>query len=126
MHAIIIDDSRTMRAIIRRIAEGLGCTSIDAADGAEALERLRQLDPDSRIDVAFVDWNMPGMDGITFVRELRADPAYAAVKILMVTTETELPRVAEALEAGANEYLMKPFTPEALADKLRLMGLEVE
>lgn len=123
MNAIIIDDSRTMRAIIRRIAKGLGCTTIEAADGAEALKTIRE--SSEAIDLAFVDWNMPGMNGLTFIREFRQMEGSESVKILMVTTETELPRVSEALAAGADEYLMKPFTEEALADKLRMMGLEV-
>ena len=74
------------------------------------------------ISLALVDWNMPRMNGLDFVRRLRSDPRYSSVLLMMVTTETQVEQMMQALEAGANEYVMKPFTKEIIADKLRLLG----
>ncbi len=120
MRALIIDDSRTMRTILSRIVTGLGYTVAQAGDGKQGLEQLRAAAPP---DVVFVDWNMPEMNGYEFVCAMRADQAYATTKIVMVTTEAEMSFITRAVEAGADEYLMKPFTAEALTDKLRLLGL---
>jgi two-component system chemotaxis response regulator CheY len=117
---LVIDDSRAMRAILRQMLGGAGFEVAEAAHGREGLERLRQAGP---FDLLVVDWNMPEMDGLSFVKALRADAAYATVPVLMVTTETEVARMAEALEAGASEYVMKPFTREDLLSKLDLLGL---
>ena len=75
------------------------------------------------LSVILVDWNMPEMNGLDFVKAIRADPKYSAVPLMMVTTETEIEQMYLALEAGANEYVMKPFTDEVIADKLRLLGV---
>ena len=75
------------------------------------------------LTVILVDWNMPEMNGLEFVQALRADPRYNHVPLMMVTTETEIEQMYRALEAGANEYVMKPFTEEVIADKLRLLGV---
>ena len=119
MLALVIDDSRTMRTILGQLLKKLGHAVIEAGNGREALERVRQQRP----DLAFVDWNMPEMDGLDFVRAVRADPACRDLRLIMVTTETESGRIATALEAGANEYIMKPFTAGALAQKLELIGV---
>ena len=76
----------------------------------------------SRADLVLVDWNMPEMDGITFVRAVRADDGYRALPLMMVTTNTERAQVSDALEAGANEYIMKPFTAEMIREKLEILG----
>jgi two-component system chemotaxis response regulator CheY len=120
MRVLVIDDSRAMRAILRQMLAGAGFEVAEAAHGREGLVRLGELGVP---DLVVVDWNMPVMDGLTFVKELRAEAAYAAVPVLMVTTETEVARMAEALEAGASEYVMKPFTREALLSKLDLLGV---
>jgi two-component system chemotaxis response regulator CheY len=120
MRVLVIDDSRAMRAILRQMLGGVGFEVAEAADGREGLRRLREGAPP---DLVVVDWNMPVLDGLGFVKELRADGAYAALPVLMVTTETEMGRMAEALEAGASEYVMKPFTREDLLSKLDLLGL---
>ncbi len=120
MRVLVIDDSRAMRAILRQMLTGAGFEVTEAAHGREGLERLRQAGP---FGLLVVDWNMPEMDGLSFVKALRADAAYAAVPVLMVTTETEMARMAEALEAGASEYVMKPFTREDLLSKLDLLGV---
>lgn len=124
MKALIVDDSRAIRSIIRRTLEERGFDVIEAGHGQEALERL---DADPEIGVLLVDWNMPVMNGLDLVRELRRDkdnPDRARLPILMVTTETEIRQMVRALAAGANEYLMKPFSPEALVDKLSLLGVK--
>lgn len=119
MRTLIIDDSRAMRAILRRSLPP-GSEVHDAGHGGEGLQQLAE---HGSFDLAMVDWNMPVMNGLEFVRAVRADPAHDEMKILMVTTETEPEQMLAALEAGADEYVMKPFTPDAIADKLGLLGL---
>ena len=122
MRALVIDDSRTVRAIIGKILREAGLEVIEAANGREGLERLQQLGA----ELVLVDWNMPEMDGLEFIRAVRADRTYDAVRIMMVTTETEQEQVIRALDAGANEYLMKPFTKEVLIAKLSLLDVIAE
>jgi two-component system chemotaxis response regulator CheY len=123
MHALVVDDSSTMRMILREFLKKLGFEVSEAGNGQEALDRLKAM---GKADLVLVDWNMPVMDGVSFVRAVRADPGYATLPLLMVTTNTELSQVSMALEAGANEYIMKPFTREMVRQKLELLGfLEV-
>lgn len=117
--ALVVDDSRAIRKIIGRTLHGLGFAVAEAADGREGLVRLDE----SEAHVVLVDWNMPEMGGLEFLRSVRADPERAEVRLVVVTSEAELGHMVEALEAGADEYLMKPFTPAALSDKLALLGL---
>ncbi len=118
--AMIIDDSKAIRMILSKTLEEAGFEVCQAANGEEALGLLER--ENGAISVALVDWNMPRMNGLEFVRRMRSDPRYAAVRLMMVTTETEAEQMVQALEAGANEYVMKPFTKEIIADKLRLLG----
>jgi two-component system chemotaxis response regulator CheY len=118
VRALVIDDSRTVRAIIRSILQEMGMEVLEAGNGREALERLRQA-PD--LGLALVDWNMPVMDGLEFIKAVRAERAYDGLRLVMVTTEAEGEQVARALAAGANEYVMKPFTREVLVAKLTLL-----
>ena len=120
MRALIVDDSRAMRALVGKMIGDLGIETIYAAHGREALQ---QLEASGVPDVALVDWNMPEMNGLELVQALRADARWAELPIVMVTTETEMSQVMRALEAGANEYIMKPFTPDILRDKLDMLGL---
>ena len=122
MYALIIDDSRTMRLMLRKMLEGLGYETLEAADGLEALQ---QLENHPGVRLALVDWNMPEMSGYEFVCAVRKNPVFDGVMLMMVTTETEMSQVAKALEAGANEYVMKPFTKEIIVEKLGLLGMEV-
>jgi two-component system chemotaxis response regulator CheY len=110
-----------MRSILEAIVSGLGYEVEQAADGGQALTMLRG---GRRYDLALVDWNMPEMTGIEFVRAVRGEPGFNALRIVMVTTETEVARISDALEAGADEYIMKPFTKEMLLEKLTLLGIE--
>ena len=121
MRALIVDDSKVMRMIVGKIVKANGFETVEAGDGQEALGRLREGAP---FNLALVDWDMPVMDGLSFVRAVRAGPAFADLQLIMVTTESDIGRVTLALEAGANEYLMKPFTKESLSDKLALLGFE--
>jgi two-component system chemotaxis response regulator CheY len=120
MRALVIDDSRVMRSILGSLLKKAGFEVAEAGNGQEGLDRLRHL---GKPDVVLADWNMPVMDGLEFVRAVRADSLFGAVPVIMVTTETELAQVSQALDAGASAYLTKPFDREALADKLRLLGL---
>lgn len=118
MRMLLVDDSVTMRRIQKTQITGLGVTDIiEAGDGQEALNMLKANMP---IDIVLLDWNMPVMDGITFLKTARADPTYKDVKIVMCTSESEKSRVVEALKSGANNYIIKPFTPDALKEKLGL------
>ena len=120
--ALVVDDSKAIRMILSRTLRELGFEVIDAPDGVAALASLQNSGP---IDLMMVDWNMPEMDGLELLRKVRADAAYRAVKVIMVTTENEADQMVAALEAGADEYVMKPFTKEILTDKLRLAALAI-
>ncbi|WP_148615839.1 response regulator [Nocardioides rubriscoriae] len=123
MHALIIDDSRTMRSILRRIVVDLGFDVTEAGNGQEALTALEDgLEP----DLCLIDWNMPLMDGYTFVTRVRADPRWRNITLMMVTTESEHGQIVRALAAGAHEYVIKPFTADAIVEKLELLGLAAQ
>lgn len=120
MRALIIDDSRTMRSILRRILEELDIEVYEAGDGQQGLECLEK---NSGITIALVDWNVPVMNGLEFVSTIKASNKYPELKIMMVTTETEAIQVQKAIEAGADEYAMKPFTKQVIIEKLRILGV---
>ena len=120
MRAMIVDDSKAMRAIIGRIVKGLGFEVSEAADGQAALEKLTL---DGPCELALIDWNMPQMNGYELLQTLRADPRYNNMRIVMITTESAIAQIQEALKGGANEYLIKPFTAEDLVAKLGMIGL---
>lgn len=120
MRALVVDDSSTIRTILTAYLEKLGFEVTVATNGREALDRLQDM---QTADIALVDWNMPDMDGIDFVRAVRATVEYATLPVMMVTTNVEISHVSRALEAGANEYIMKPFTAEMIREKLELLGL---
>jgi two-component system chemotaxis response regulator CheY len=120
MLALVIDDSRAVRIIIGNILREIGMKVLEAGDGLEALAQL-QRNPD--IELMLVDWNMPQMNGYDFLRAVRSQHAYDAVRILMVTSEAQCEQVIKALNAGANEYLMKPFTKDVLVAKLNLLDV---
>ena len=115
---LIVDDSRIIRKVARRIVEGLGFEVDEAADGAEALAYCAAAMP----EIILLDWNMPVMDGMTFVRALRGQAGGGAPKVLFCTIETAPERIAEALSAGADEYVMKPFDGDILQSKLAEVG----
>jgi two-component system chemotaxis response regulator CheY len=121
MRAIVVDDSRAMRLILRRIVGQVGFEVHEAEDGQVALDLIAGLD--KAPDLALVDWNMPVMNGLDFVKAARADERMRDMTLVMVTTESEQSQVARALAAGAHEYVIKPFTSDALLEKLGLLGL---
>jgi two-component system chemotaxis response regulator CheY len=114
MKILLVDDSRTIRNIQKNVLARLGHTDImEAGDGVEALQQVQK----DRPDLALIDWNMPNMDGITLVREIRARDK--ELPLIMCTTEAEKSRVLEAIKAGVNNYIVKPFTTETLAEKIQ-------
>lgn len=120
MLALVIDDARTVRIIIGGILQEMGLEVVYAADGKEGLEQLH-LYPE--VELVLVDWNMPVMNGLEFIQAVRAQRAYDRLRILMVTTEAESSQMIRALDAGANEYLMKPFNRDVLVAKLSLLDV---
>lgn len=120
MRALVIDDSRVMRRIVSGILNPLGFETVEAEHGRAALDVLESGMP---VDLACVDWNMPVMDGLEFVTSVRANRAWRNVTLMMVTTESETGQIVRALAAGAHEYVIKPFTPDAIREKLQLLGL---
>ncbi|NHC16056.1 response regulator [Motilibacter deserti] len=124
MRALVIDDSRAMRTILGRILVGQGFTVSEAGNGQEALDSLDALHAEGDTPVlCLVDWNMPVMDGLTFIKEVGKRDEYRNITLMMVTTESEHGNIVRALAAGAHEYVIKPFTADAIADKLALLGL---
>ena len=119
MRALIVDDSRFVRGFLRGMLEQRGFACDEAADGRAAIELLHG---DLTFELALVDWNMPVMNGLEMLRQLRAD-GFRDLKVMMVTTEAENDYIVRALEAGADEYLMKPFDDQALDEKLAMLGL---
>jgi len=120
MRILVIDDSRVMRMFLRTTLLDLGHEVIEAGNGQEGLDRVAASGP---FGMALVDWNMPILNGYEFVRAVRSNPANDGMKIVMVTTEVETSQVCKALEAGANEYVMKPFTREILREKLEMLTI---
>ncbi|GAA1795480.1 response regulator [Planosporangium flavigriseum] len=121
MRALVVDDSRAMRLILTRILTGLGFEVYEAGDGREALDLLTA--DGSGTSLVLIDWNMPVMNGLDLVTAVRADENLRHLTLIMVSTESEQKQIVRALAAGAHEYLIKPFTPDAIADKLTLLGL---
>jgi two-component system chemotaxis response regulator CheY len=122
IQVLVIDDSRTMRLILGRMLRDLVLDVSEASNGRDA---LNQLDAGLSPSVILVDWNMPEMTGIEFVEAVRRPPYQSTAKLVMVTTETEVPQVRRALESGADEYVMKPFTSDAIIEKLQLLGVQM-
>jgi two-component system chemotaxis response regulator CheY len=119
MRALIVDDSRFVRSLLRGMLEGMGFECEEAGDGLVGLEKMRA---GPEFDLALVDWNMPVMNGLAMLQGLRAE-GFERVKVMMVTTEAENDFILRALDAGADEYLMKPFDEDGLTEKLALMEL---
>ena len=118
MRALIVDDSRFVRGFLRSLLEEKEMECVEAADGQAGLDRLHG---GESFDLALIDWNMPVMGGLEMLKRLRAE-GFSAIKVMMVTTEAENDYILRALDAGADEYLMKPFDDEALTEKLAMLG----
>lgn len=122
MRALVLDDSRAMRMVLVRLMREQGWEVLEAGDGEEGLAVLAA---NPGVDLVLIDWNMPVMNGLEFVRAVRSDADNRGMTLVMVTTESEHSQVVRALAAGAHEYVFKPFTPEALLGKLSMLGLAV-
>lgn len=120
MRALVVDDSRATRRVISDILKSLGYDITEAGNGQEGLDRLKEF---GLPDVVLVDWNMPVMNGLEFIKAVRTEDVYADLPLMMVTTETEMQRMALAFMAGVNEYVMKPFDAAMLQEKLALLGV---
>ena len=116
---LIVDDSRVIRRVAKSMVQALGFVTREAENGLEALRCCQAVMPDAIL----LDWNMPVMDGLSFLQRLRHMPGGGHPKVVFCTTENELPRIATALEAGADEYIMKPFDQSIIASKLEEVGL---
>ena len=123
MRPLVMAPSRAMRSILAGILGDIGFEVTLTADAEEALEVLED---EHYFELALVDWNLPGLSGLDLVKAMRELPSFKDTRLMMVTTETELARVQEALQAGADEYIMKPFDKEMLLEKLALLGIEVD
>jgi two-component system chemotaxis response regulator CheY len=119
--ALVVDDSRAVRMILAKTLRGLGYEVCEAGNGREAMEVIER--ENFAVRLVLADWNMPEVNGLELLKKLREDPRLASLVVVMVTTETELDQMSAALEAGANEYVMKPFTKEILLEKLQLVGI---
>jgi two-component system, chemotaxis family, chemotaxis protein CheY len=119
--ALVVDDSRAIRMILARSLRDLGYEVREAENGRRALEVI-EIEKAS-LELVLADWNMPEVNGLDMLKQLRRNPALSSLVVVMVTTETDLNQMAAALEAGANEYVMKPFTKDILMEKLELVGI---
>jgi two-component system chemotaxis response regulator CheY len=121
--ALVVDDSRAVRMILAKTLRELGYEVREAGNGKEALELIEK--DNAGVTLVLADWNMPEMNGLELLKQLRQKPELVSTAVVMVTTETEVDQMATALEAGANEYIMKPFTKEILVEKLQLAGVHI-
>ncbi|MGC4082691.1 MAG: response regulator [Vicinamibacterales bacterium] len=120
MKALVVDDSRAMRMILTGMLKECGFDVLEAKHGKEALLCLES-NPDTTL--ALIDWNMPEMNGLELLQAIKGDDRYQSMRRMMVTTESEMANISKAMEAGASEYVMKPFTVGVIQDKLRVLGL---
>ncbi|MFC7453454.1 response regulator [Insolitispirillum peregrinum] len=116
---LIVDDSKVIRMVAKKILQELQFSTAEAEDGKSALDACKQTMPDA----VLLDWNMPVMNGIEFLRELRKLPGGETPVVVFCTTENDIEHIQEAIEAGANEYIMKPFDSEILQAKFAQVGL---
>ena len=116
---LIVDDSSVIRKVARRIMEEVNFEIREAEDGQKALDQCREDMP----DVILLDWNMPVMDGLEFLTEVRKEPCGDTPKVIFCTTENDMDHITQAISAGANEYIMKPFDKEIIHSKLKEVGL---
>ena len=123
MRALVIDDASAMRKLLKMMLSEVGFAVTEAVDGQDGLERLAEMDCPELI---LVDWNMPRMNGLEFVQTMRRDSTYDSSRVMLVTSESQVDHVLAAIEAGANEYIMKPFTQESLREKLTILGFNME
>ncbi len=116
---LVVDDSKIVRKVVRKIVENLGFSVVEAEHGREAIDQVRA----HAVDVIILDWNMPVMDGMECMKEIRADATITQPRIIFCTTENEFGKIQQAIMAGADEYVMKPFDEAIIAGKMRQLGI---
>lgn len=115
MKILVVDDMSSMRRIIKNTLKQLGYPNVEEAeDGQKALEMVRK----ESFDLVVSDWNMPNMNGLDLLKSIRQDPKLSVLPVLMVTTEAEMDHILEAIRSGVNSYILKPFTPETMKEKI--------
>lgn len=120
MKALVVDDSKVIRMAVSKILISLDFEVFEASNGREGVEKLEEI---GKPDLVLVDWNMPEMNGHEFIVAVRQNDKYNDMPLMMVTTESEMDKVRIAVDSGANEFVMKPFTPEMIKSKMRILGL---
>jgi two-component system chemotaxis response regulator CheY len=120
MRALIIDDSKAMRKVLGRTMSNMGFEVDEAMNGEEAIVLLEQ---SANTGIVLVDWNLPEMSGLDFVKAIRSTDQYDSVRLMMVTSDTDEDQMATAFQAGVDEYVTKPFTDDIIRDKVRVLGL---
>lgn len=120
---LIVDDSKAMRGFLSALASDLGFIAVEAEDGRDGLEKLIRNDPATPFEIVLIDWDMPRLTGIELVELIRRNRDYDSLKLMMVTTNNTEEKITRALEAGANDFLMKPVTKEAFEEKILILGL---
>jgi two-component system chemotaxis response regulator CheY len=120
MRALIIDDSKAMRKVLGRTMSNMGFEVDEVGNGEEAIVLLEQ---SSNTGIVLVDWNLPEMSGLDFVKAIRSTEQYDSVRLMMVTSDTDEDQMATAFQAGVDEYVTKPFTADIIRDKVRILGL---
>ena len=120
MKVLVVDDSLVIRSMLKKILTRLGHEVVQAENGAVGYDKLNA---DEEIKLALIDWNMPVMNGIEMIGKVRSESRFNELKIMMVTTETEPRQIVRALEAGSDEYVMKPFTADVIEEKIKVLGL---
>ncbi len=122
MKILVVDDSKTVRNMVKKMLQDVGHEVFEAEDGEKALEALYEHD---WFDLILLDWNMPTMNGYEFLKEIKRHPKWRDIKVMMVTSKNEQESVVEALKAGADEYLMKPFDQKMLLTKIEMIMEEI-
>lgn len=122
MKILVVDDSKTVRNIVKKMLQDVGYEVFEAEDGEKALEALYEHD---WFDLILLDWNMPTMNGYEFLKKIKRHPKWRDIKVMMVTSKNEQESVVEALKAGADEYLMKPFDQKMLLTKIEMIMEEI-
>src|SRR5579863_7515580 len=123
MKMLIVDDSKAMRGFLQHLTTELSFQTEEAENGRDGLTKLIKNDPREPFQIALVDWDMPIMNGLELVQSVRRNRDFYSIKLMMVTTQNSMEKVTSALEAGANDYLMKPVTKDALKEKLQILGI---
>ncbi len=121
---LIVDDSKAMRGFLLHLATELSFQAAEAEDGKQALDTLVKGDPKQPFDLALVDWDMPRMNGIEFIQLVRRNQTYRGMKLLMITANNTEEKISKALQAGADDVMMKPITKDALQQKLLSLGFQ--